>query len=665
MVHKDCHNTASDSSNNDPSEAIDVRPIHRPPKPPGRTMGPYYQFLTTDLETMQWIGSVLIFRHVSCDQPKMEFTSAVKIEYDWEILYENIFDMRAYRMNLRIEIPGGEGDEKIVWQIDWGDFLSSGAFHIARYDQKWRGGFFSCNGYDASTPKEEALNLNYDNVWNHLHSIHEKSPLHLLVWGGDQCYNDFVLEDVPFLHEWTQMPWDERWTYEFDESSRKIAERYYFNTYAEHWECRPEMKHALASIPGLMMWDDHDIFDGAGSYPPLLHQSPIMQGLFGMAQKMRLLFQHHTTPKKAREHGLFGYHGHNFLARCGPNIVILGADGRTERNDTTVQHEKTWDMIFDKLEKDVRGAKHLIVLFPVPFSFVRFGYVENVLEFFKNMALKWNRVAKLEYVFQYFKKSAYEKSKVSAVEQLNSVFGLPEMYDDLLDEWTHDSHLEERNTTLQRFQNLAQNNKIRVTFFSGDVHCCGVSQFRTRPSNPLSATEDPRLIYQIISSAIVNKPPPRNFIRAAHLLRTKWYPIEHTEEKLIDFFDGEPGNGDRLLLKKLLPNRNWCYFEQCADATSEVTPIADRGFLLNLWFRILLLLSFLGLERLFTRTTIGSGNKHMHEITSESAYHQNIETDQEQQEANNLKVRFWLESIEKHHKEAKFSSYDLLIPNLK
>lgn len=495
--------------------------------------------------------------------------------------------------------------------------------------------------------------------------MHERSPLHLLVWGGDQSYNDFVLEDVPFLRDWTQMPWDQRWTYEFDENSREEAERYYFNTYAENWESRPEMKRALASIPGLMMWDDHDIFDGAGSYPPLLQQSPIMRGLFDMAQKMRLLFQHHTTLEKARGHGLFGYQGHNFLSHCGPNLIILGADGRTERNARTVQHEKTWDIIFDRLEKNVRDAKHLIVVFPVPFSFVRFGIVESFLECLKNMALKWNRIRTIELTFQRWKKIAMEKLRIPVVEQINSVFGLPEMYDDLLDEWTHDDHIVERNTVLQRFQNLAQINKVRVTFFSGDVHCCGVSRFRTGISSRPSPIEDSRLMYQIISSAIVNKPPPKKFIQAAHLLRTKWTPIDNTEEQLIDFFEGEPGSGKTLFLKKLLPNRNWCYWEQCGEPTTTGTSLVDKGLLQSLWFRILLLFSFLGLDRFFNSANGDNRNQETHESASEPVYHQNIQVDQQLGEANNLKVQFWLESIEKHHEEATFSSYDLLIPNLK
>ncbi len=58
---------------------------------------------------------------------------------------------------------------------------------------------FSCNGFDAYVPKEVASDLTYANVWNHLLSVHEETPIHLLLWGEDQNYIDFILEDIPFL----------------------------------------------------------------------------------------------------------------------------------------------------------------------------------------------------------------------------------------------------------------------------------------------------------------------------------------------------------------------------------------------------------------------------------------------------------------------------------
>ncbi|CAF5049291.1 unnamed protein product, partial [Rotaria sp. Silwood1] len=76
----------------------------RPPKRPGPALGPYYQFITTDLNQMLWIGSALIFREISYDQPKIQFFCEPKLDYSYEILYDNIFNMRAYRINISIEL---------------------------------------------------------------------------------------------------------------------------------------------------------------------------------------------------------------------------------------------------------------------------------------------------------------------------------------------------------------------------------------------------------------------------------------------------------------------------------------------------------------------------------------------------------------------------------
>ena len=184
--------------------------INRPPKPPEHALGPFYHFITTDLKKMLWLGSALIFRHVSFDQPKIEFICDVKVDYNWEVLYENIFDMCAYRVNIFIELRSGEGEDKIIWKIDWGDKETDGSFLIARADHKWRGGFFSCNGFDAYVPEKVASDLTYSHVWDHLLSVHEETPFHLLLWGGDQNYIDFIFEDIPFLRAWINMEWNEK-----------------------------------------------------------------------------------------------------------------------------------------------------------------------------------------------------------------------------------------------------------------------------------------------------------------------------------------------------------------------------------------------------------------------------------------------------------------------
>ena len=277
---------------------------------------------------------------------------------------------------------------------------------------------------------------------------------------------------------------------------------------------------------------------------PLLHDSPMMMGLFLVSQKMRLLFQHHTTFEKAREHQLFGHQGYNFFARCGRNLAIVGVDGRTERDAETIHHEKTWDMMFEKLENDLEGVQHLFVLFPVPFSFIRVHIAETIFDRLKDLPNKLR--------------------KVPLLKQTSSIFGLPELYDDLLDEWTHKNHIEERNRTLVRFQKIAEEKKVRITYLSGDVHCCGVSRFRTKGSQRPLPINDDKLMYQIISSAIVNMPPSEMAIRVAHHFKCKWDPVDNTEEEVIDFFERKPENGKKAFHKKFRPNRNCVFFRNSA-----------------------------------------------------------------------------------------------------
>jgi hypothetical protein len=45
----------------------------------------------------------------------------------------------------------------------------------------------------------------------------------------------------------------------------------------------------------IFVWDDHEIFDGFGSYPPELQNCPTFQGAYHQARWTYLLFQHHVT----------------------------------------------------------------------------------------------------------------------------------------------------------------------------------------------------------------------------------------------------------------------------------------------------------------------------------------------------------------------------------
>jgi PhoD related phosphatase len=80
--------------------------------------------------------------------------------------------------------------------------------------------------------------------------------------------------------------------------------------------------------------------------------------------------------------------------------------------------------------------------------------------------------------------------------------------DDLDDHYTAKTHKKERRDLVLRLQNLAAEFSVRVTILGGDVHLAACGRFYSNPKLGVPAIADHRYIANIISSAIVNKPPP-------------------------------------------------------------------------------------------------------------------------------------------------------------
>lgn len=108
-------------------------------------------------------------------------------------------------------------------------------------------------------------------------------------------------------------------------------------------------------------------------------------------------------------------------------------------------------------------------------------------------------------------------------EQLK--YGEPQLLDDCIDvgfllrfrttdldtcsqHWTSHHHLVERQMLFAKFGEIAANNLTRVSWLTGDVHCAGFGRLRTIGTTTETELYDPMTMYQVISSAIANAPPP-------------------------------------------------------------------------------------------------------------------------------------------------------------
>lgn len=133
------------------------------------------------------------------------------------------------------------------------------------------------------------------------------------------------------------------------------------------------------------------------------------------------------------------------------------------------------------------------------------------------------------------------------------------MLDDLDDHYTARTHKKERAFIVEQLQALSSEFSVRISILGGDVHLSAVGRFYSNPKLEIPVLNDHRYIANIISSAIVNKPPPQ---AVANLLarRNKIHHLDHdTDETLMKFFDKDPGTDQKTAASNrvTMPSRNW------------------------------------------------------------------------------------------------------------
>lgn len=141
----------------------------------------------------------------------------------------------------------------------------------------------------------------------------------------------------------------------------------------------------------------------------------------------------------------------------------------------------------------------------------------------------------------------------------NDFDGSVDLLDDLDDHYTARTHKKERLFIVQQLQALASEFSVRISILSGDVHLAAVGRFYSNLKLDIPINRDHRYMANIISSAIVNKPPPQP---VANLLarRNKIHHLDqNTDETLLKFFDKGPGNATKASSwnKVTMPRRNW------------------------------------------------------------------------------------------------------------
>lgn len=478
-------------------------------------------------------------------------------------------------------------------------------FFIPAVTESMRLMFHSCNGFSVGTDEDAYSGAA---LWNDVLRKHEQTPFHVMLGGGDQIYNDGIRVHGP-LRPWTSIrnP-KKREKFPFSEKLREECDDYYLKNYIQWYNSAP-FAVANGQIAQVNIWDDHDIIDGFGSYVDGFMRCDVFRGIGGTAHKYYMLFQHHMAPPKStytsdykntdtpdpqqlidtfvaepkigsqyilgsKPGPYVAERAFNMYTRLGARMAMVGIDARTERTRHQVNYPETYKLVFDRLRSELQAASssgqpihHLVLLLGIPIAYPRLTWLENVL--------RSPLIGPIKFMHKRFGVGG---------GLFNQFDGGVDLLDDLDDHYTARTHKKERLGMIEELQKVAAEFSVRVTILGGDVHLAALGRFYANPKLKIPAEEDHRYMANIVSSAIVNKPPPQ---AVANLLarRNKIHHLnKDTDETLLDFFDKDPGTTAKTANHNhcTMPSRNFAMLTENSphnqpNANSDGAAAADAN----------------------------------------------------------------------------------------
>ncbi|CEQ39964.1 SPOSA6832_01552, partial [Sporobolomyces salmonicolor] len=485
------------------------------------------------------------------------------------------------------------------------------------------------NGFSAGV--DTAAFNGPDPLWRDVLRKHDEKPIHCMVGGGDQIYCDPLTRE-PEIAPWiSESSTHKKANAPLTPEMRFALDRFFFNwrvcCTARGSEAALSAKRSQKSLCSTCS----TTIDGFGSYPDELQTSPVFSSIGAAGYRWFLLFQsaflrsffqlhaHVFSPvfivdevdgTLPDENGIVSSHpnkslilggdgvfipfsNHSFLSYLGPKMYILAVDWRSERRVDQLASNMTYDRLFAAVRALPAGVQHLVVLlgttppprFPIyavahlPKSFLPTG-----------VPIAYPRMVALEAILEskFNPMSLLAKAHImpSGVNKFNAE---AELKDDLADHPCADGHKKERNWLIETLQKLAVDKHLRISFMSGDVHAkqgsypsfdVSLSPRRTdltfrRPqffsTKKVEPAKDPKYMLQIISSAIVNTPPPPAVIWLVSKLGSKKHKTLHyidTEEELIPLFT-EDTDGSKPKSTTVMGRRNYC-MANYNEATDEL-----------------------------------------------------------------------------------------------
>lgn len=347
-------------------------------------------------------------------------------------------------------------------------------------------GFLSCNGLH-KPPRQGRPTAMWARL---LREAVEDPDLHFAILGGDQVYADVIREE-----------WQREWEPDFDPYAERIfgrasAERCraffedlprrYEQIYRAFWR-RPEIRTFMGHVPCVMTWDDHEIYDGWGSYgnEELIPQKKFFEAAAQAFDAYQLVLAPPDPISSAAAGQREGHRAFSFMVGEAAFVVL---DLRSQRNikargPSAVLGETQWAWLeaeLDEIEK--RGAKQIVVISSVPV--VHMG-------------------AQVEYLLP------------------NSA----EMLDDVLDHWNSRPNRADQSRLIGKLFQVRKATGANVLVLAGDVHVGTIASIVCEDRRFLLDGETRAQIHQGVSSAVAHESVTGISANALRWLVLREHPI--------------------------------------------------------------------------------------------------------------------------------------------
>lgn len=564
----------------------------------GIICGPILRLINMDFKEKTYEGSIMVVVRGEENFPKITYQLGPSLPSEDEDIEVNeaFFEGKLFHKDIlkddniwfyryEIKLPMSNYEQMVKYAVD-GTMEPHYRFFVPSFTQNSNVISYSCNGFSLSVDTSKFKG----SLWYDVLKKHRYVHYHAILGGGDQIYSDNIKLHAPNLKAWleTKDPikkYNTQTTEETKEQIRQFYLEHYLNWYGYgHWYgSTPKSKttqkcfvKSLACIPAINVWDDHDIIDGYGSYNDSFMKTENFLTVGRMAYRYYMLFQQHVSASKqdgdeyaylkskqwilGNEKGssYIGERSHSIFSWLGPKMAMLGLDCRTERKLHEIFSERSYSLIWERVEREIKNLKggHLLLMLGIPIAYPRLVWLE------------WLFTSKLLAPIKYLSKKG-----IFASGFVNEFNGDVELLDDLNDHWCARHHKKERNYLIMKLQDIGAKYGVRITILSGDVHLASVGRFRAKihrhhlimseekeKENTRiieEPTKDVRLIFNIIASAIVNTPPPD----AMATLLQKRCRLHHfdleTDEDAVPIFAKEVDGVHKRKESCFMNKRNW------------------------------------------------------------------------------------------------------------